>query len=152
MFDWIGEHLWAAWLILAFGLAVVEVLTLDLLFLMLAAGAAAGALAAAVGGGAVISVIVAIVVAVSMLGVVRPVALRHLKQGPSLRTGTAALVGKQAVVVERIDASSGQVKLEGEVWTARPYDSTATIEPGKTVDVFQIDGATAYVHEVDEPL
>jgi membrane protein implicated in regulation of membrane protease activity len=152
MFDWIGEHLWAAWLILALGLAVIEVLTLDLLFLMLAAGAAAGALTALVGGGGVISAIVSFVVAISMIGVVRPVALRHLKQGPSLRTGTAALVGKQAIVVERIDAQGGRVKLEGEVWSARAYDSTATIEPGKTVDVFQIDGATAYVHEVDEPL
>lgn len=152
LFGWMSDHLWAVWLAVAFGLAALELLTLDLLFLMLAAGAAAGALAALVGGGPVISMIVSIVVAVGMLGAVRPVALRHLKQGPSLRTGTAALVGKQALVVERIDANSGQVKLGGEVWSARPYDSTAVIEPGKTVDVFEIDGATAYVHEVDEPL
>lgn len=151
LFEWLADHAWVAWAVLAAALAAIEVLTLDLLFLMLAAGALAGAVAAAVGAGSVISIVVALVTSVAMLGAVRPIALRHLKQGPELRSGPKALEGRQGVVVERVDAHHGQVKIDGELWSARSYDQTSTIEPGKTVDVFQIDGATAYVHEVDKP-
>lgn len=152
LFDWLGEHAWVAWAVAALVLASVEVLTLDLIFLMLAAGAAAGAVAALAGGGAVISIIVSIVVAVGMLGAVRPTALRHLKHGPRLRTGVEALVGKRALVLDQVDAHHGRVKIGGEVWTARAYDESAVIEPGRSVDVMSIDGATAYVYDVDGEL
>lgn len=152
LFGWLGDHLWVVWAVLALGLAAIEVLTLDLLFLMLAAGAAAGAVAAAVGAGATISIVVASVTALGMLAAVRPTALRHLHQGPKLRIGPKTLEGKQGIVVERVDPTHGQIKIEGELWSARPYDERSTIEPGKTVEVFQIDGATAYVQEADKPL
>lgn len=148
---WISEHLWVAWAVLAAALAAVELLTLDLVFLMVAAGAAAGALAALVGGGPVISVVVAIVVAMGMLAAVRPVALRHLKETPTIRTGISALVGKTGVVVEEVNSHGGRVKIGGEVWSARPYDEHSTIEPGKSVDVLTIEGVTAYVHESEQP-
>ena len=64
-----------------------------------------------------------------------------------LRTGTAALVGKTALVTERIDADGGAVKLEGELWTARPYVPDEVIESGSRVHVVEIQGATALVSE-----
>jgi membrane protein implicated in regulation of membrane protease activity len=94
-------------------------------------------------------VIMSLAVSVAMLGVVRPVALRHLRQAPEERTGVAALVGRQAVVLERIDGHSGRVKLAGEVWSARSYDPSHAIEPGRTVDVVSIEGATAVVLDAD---
>lgn len=151
LLQWIGDHLWLVWVLIAGALAAVELLTLDLVFLMLAAGAAAGALAALVGGGPVISIVVSIVVAFAMLGAVRPVALRHLKQAPSIRTGISALVGETGVVVQKVTTHGGTVKIGGETWTARPYDEQSTIEPGKSVDVLSIQGATAYVHESEKP-
>jgi membrane protein implicated in regulation of membrane protease activity len=42
----------------------------------------------------------------------------------------------------------GRIRLAGEIWSAQPYDDTVTIEPGETVDVLQIKGATALVHPV----
>jgi len=146
---WLGDHQWVVWAVGAGLLAAVELLTLDLVFLMLAAGAASGAVAAAVGAGPVISIAVAAVMSVSMLAAVRPVALRHLKQGSGLRTGIDALVGSSATVVDRVDRESGRVKIGGEIWSARAYDDSAVIEPGATVDVVKIDGATAYVYDVD---
>jgi len=146
--DWVGDNAWAAWLLLAALLGVAEVATLDLLFAMLAAGAVAGAVASAVGAPFVLSLVVALVVSVAMLGLARPVALRHLRAStPETRTGVAALVGRQALVLERVDQHSGQVKLGGEVWSARTYDPQSAIEVGTTVDVVQIDGATAVVFE-----
>lgn len=142
-----GDYDWVAWLGLAVLLGIVEVTTLDLVFLMLAAGALTGAVVALVGGPLALQVVVALVVAVAMLGVVRPVALRHLRTPASIRTGVAALVGSQGVALERIDARSGQIKLKGEVWSARAYDPTNVIEPGSTVQVVEIDGATAVVYE-----
>jgi len=152
LLQWLGEHLWVAWFVIAGALAAVELLTLDLVFLMLAAGAVTGGLAALIGGGPVLSIAAAVVTAFAMLGAVRPIALRHLKTPPAIRTGVSALIGKTGVVVEQVTANSGMVKIGGEVWTARPYDEHSSIEAGKTVDVLSIEGATAYVHEVEKPL
>jgi membrane protein implicated in regulation of membrane protease activity len=145
--DWLGDYDWVAWLGLAVLLGIVEVTTLDLVFLMLASGALAGALAAGVGVPFVLQVVVALITAVAMLGVVRPVALRHLRTPMSSRTGVAALVGAKGVVLERVDAHAGLIKLAGETWTARSFDPHTAIEPGRAVDVMQIDGATAVVYE-----
>jgi membrane protein implicated in regulation of membrane protease activity len=142
-----GDYDWAVWLGLAVVFGLVEVTTLDLTFLMLAAGALAATGAAGLGAPLVLQAVVAIVVAVAMLGVVRPVALRHLKTPAAIRTGVAALVGSPAVALERIDAHSGQVKLKGEVWSARTFNPHDVIEPGRPVEVVQIDGATAVVYE-----
>ncbi|MGW5363942.1 NfeD family protein [Actinopolymorpha pittospori] len=148
---WINDHLWVAWTVIAVALATIELLTIDLVFLMLAAGAAAGAITALVGGGPAISIIVAIVVALGMLAAVRPVALRHLREAPMVRMGISALVGKKGLVVEQVHPHGGRVKIEGEIWTARPYDEHSTIEPGKSVDVLSIEGVTAFVHESEQP-
>ena len=142
-----GDYDWAAWIGLAVVLGVVEVTTLDLTFLMLAAGALAGAGAAGVGAPFLLQAVVAIVAAVGMLAVVRPVALRHLRTPAAIRTGTAALVGAPALAIERVDAQSGQIKLKGEVWSARTYDPSTVIEAGRNVEVVEIDGATAVVYE-----
>ena len=81
----------------------------------------------------------------ALLGVVRPVAKRHLQTSFAMRTGAAALVGTRGVVVERVDADGGLVKLGGELWTARPYDGLQVIDIGRPVDVIEIQGATALV-------
>jgi membrane protein implicated in regulation of membrane protease activity len=142
-----GDYDWAAWLGFAVVLGLVEVTTLDLTFLMLSAGAVAAAGAAAIGLPFALQAVVAIVVAIGMLGVVRPVAIRHLRTPAAIRTGTDALVGSAAVALERVDANGGQVKLKGEVWSARTYDPHVVIEAGRNVEVVQIDGATAIVYE-----
>jgi membrane protein implicated in regulation of membrane protease activity len=140
---------WAFWLGLAVVLGIVEVTSLDLLFLMLAGGALAGAVTALVTDNLVIEALVSLVVAVTMLAVVRPVALRHLRTPLAIRTGTAALVGQKAVATERIDEHDGRIKLKGEVWSARTYDPSHVIAAGRNVEVVQIDGATAIVYEAE---
>ncbi len=90
----------------------------------------------------------AVLTALSFL-ILRPIARRHLRQPPALRTGTAALVGRSAVVLERIagDTTAGSVRLDGEVWTARAYDEDTVLEPGTRVHVLEIRGATALVSD-----
>jgi membrane protein implicated in regulation of membrane protease activity len=80
------------------------------------------------------------------LGVVRPLAMRHIRQPPVLRTGTAALVGRSAIVIEEVTPLAGRVRIGGEVWSARSYDEAQVIPVGFTVDVFAIEGASALVH------
>jgi membrane protein implicated in regulation of membrane protease activity len=84
-----------------------------------------------------------------LLGGLRPLARSHLRQPAQLRTGTAALVGRTATVVERIanDEDQGCVRLEGETWRARAYDEDEVIEAGARVQVVEIRGATALVME-----
>ena len=136
---------------LAVLLAVGELLSLDLVLLMLAAGALGGAGIAAIGLPLLVQVAVALTVSVGMLAVVRPSVARRMHGGPELTTGHAALVGRRGVVVDPVDATGGRIRLAGELWTARAYDDTATIRPGATVDVYEIDGATAIVYEVSPP-
>ncbi len=149
-FDWIGDNEWTLWAGLALILGIIETTTLDLVFLMLAVGAAGGAVVAAFGVPFVFQALAAIAVSVAMLGVVRPIAKRHLHQPITERTGVAALVGRRAVVLERVDGTGGRVKLAGEVWSARSYDGSV-IEAGANVDVVEIQGATALVFAAEGP-
>jgi membrane protein implicated in regulation of membrane protease activity len=138
---------WAIWLIVAAALVGVEVFSITFLFGPLAVAALLAALMAAIGFGAVIQLIVFAGVAVASLAVLRPIALAHVRTAIPARTGTAALVGQSALVLERVDGNSGQVKLAGEVWTARAYDGNQSFEPGERVSVLEIQGATALVSD-----
>ena len=138
---------WVIWLIAAVAFGVGEVLTLSFFLAPFGVGALAAALVSAAGGGLVVSGAVFLVVSVLALLTLRPVARRHLRQPATLRTNTAALVGRSATVLEPVTGDGGCVKLEGEVWTARPYDEDAVIEPGRRVHVMEIRGATALVSE-----
>lgn len=149
--DWLNEHAWAAWLALAAVLGMAELVSLDLVLAMLAVGALAGMVSAALGAAVVVQVILAGAASVAMLGLVRPNLVARLHSGPELTLGPAKLVGQRAMVTERITGTApGQVRLAGETWTASPYDETLTIEPGTTVEVFAIRGATALVHPLPE--
>lgn len=145
--DDFGSYDWVAWLGLAVVLGIIEVTTLDLMFAMVAVGALAGSVTAMATDNVLLQVLVALVVSVAMLAVVRPIALRHLRTPHAIRTGVAALVGERGLVLESVDARDGRVKIKGEVWSARSFDPTCTIEAGRSVEVVQIDGATAVVYE-----
>jgi membrane protein implicated in regulation of membrane protease activity len=138
---------WLLWVVLAALLAVGEVLTLGFLLGLLALAAVAAGIVAAVGGGLVIQFLVFIVASIGSLALIRPVAKRHLRTPAQLRTGTAALVGAKGVVTERVDDLSGQVKIGGEVWSARAFMEGEVIEPGARVEVAKIEGATALVYK-----
>ncbi|MEU5062211.1 NfeD family protein [Streptomyces sp. NPDC058287] len=136
---------WVWWLIGAAALGIPLVITAMPEFGMLSAGAVAGAVTAGLGGGMVTQVLVFAAVSVALIAVVRPIAARHSAQRPVLATGIEALKGKQAVVVERVDGSGGRIKLAGEIWSARSLDESESYEPGRHVDVVDIEGATAIV-------
>ena len=135
------------WILLAVILAAGEIMTLGFFLAPFAAGALLGAAADLAGAGAIVSVLVFLISSTLMFGLLRPVARRHLRTPAQLRTGTAALVGKTATVTTRVDAGGGAVKLEGEIWTARPYMGDEIFEPGSHVHVVEIRGATALVSE-----
>jgi membrane protein implicated in regulation of membrane protease activity len=140
---------WVLWLIAAVLLAIGEIATMGFFMAPFAAGALLAALTSAAGAGTAINLIVFLLVSVIALGALRPLARSH-KRTPALsRTGTAALVGQHAMVLERIanDEGVGCVRLDGEVWTARAYDEDEVIEQGKRVQVIEIRGATALVSE-----
>jgi membrane protein implicated in regulation of membrane protease activity len=136
------------WLIAAVLLAIGELLTPGLFFLGPVALAAVGAaITAGIGGGIVLQLIVFIAVSLASLAFLRPVARRHLHMPALTRTGTAALVGTKAVVLQRVDANGGLVRIGGEEWSARAFFEEQRLEPGARVEVAKIEGATALVFE-----
>jgi membrane protein implicated in regulation of membrane protease activity len=147
--EWLGDHVAGVLLALAILLGIAEMFSLDLILGMMALGTLVGVVAALLGAGFAVSAIVAAIASVACLALVRPPLVKRLHSGPELTLGHSKLVGRQGLVTERITGlESGQIKLAGEIWSARPYDDTLTIEPGSTVEVLEIRGATAYVHPV----
>ena len=112
-----------------------------------AIGAGLAAVVGLLGVGALLSTIVFVAVSGIVFATLRPLARRHRRLGPAIRTGAAALVGRPAVVIERIANGEGVgcVKIDGEVWTARSYDEDEIIDAGERVEVVEIRGATALV-------
>jgi membrane protein implicated in regulation of membrane protease activity len=137
------------WLVFALGLAGAEALTGDMFLLMLSGGALSAAAASWLtdwplwSDGAVFRV-----VSVLLQVLVRPALRRRLWSGLGSETGVLALQGKTALVLDRVEQHGGQVKLDGEVWTARPLADDDVFEPGEHVTVMHIDGATAVVGKV----
>ncbi len=145
------QHAWVGWTAAAVLLGVAELVSLDLVLLMLATGAGVGAVASVLGAPFALQALLAAVTAVAMLVLVRPSVVRRLRaSGPELRHGPAALVGRTGFALEEVSEHGGLVKLAGETWTARPYDESLVIPQGAKVEVFEIRGATAYVHPVPE--
>lgn len=136
---------WVLWLIAAAILGIGEALTLGFFLAPFAIGCLAAALVSGLGAGLAISLAVALVISVVLLAALRPLARSHRRTPPQIRTGTAALVGREVLVLERITQDHGLVKLEGEQWSARAYVDGQTFEPGDRVSVVEIRGATALV-------
>jgi membrane protein implicated in regulation of membrane protease activity len=140
---------WLLWLILAVVFGLGEIATLGFFLAPFAGGAAVAALVSAAGVPFVGSLAVFLVIALILLAALRPLARSHRRMPPQVRTGTAALVGKSATVLERIANHEGVgcVRIDGEVWTARSFMDEETYEAGAQVQVVEIRGATALVTE-----
>jgi membrane protein implicated in regulation of membrane protease activity len=134
------------WLIVGLVLMIAEVLSGDFVLIMLGVGALLGAGSAAITGNPVIDVAVFAVSSVGLIVLARPALKRRFLAGPHIATGIDALVGTRAVVVSTVDYDAGQVKIGGEVWSARAvHETQAPIAPGTSVTVVEISGATAVV-------
>jgi membrane protein implicated in regulation of membrane protease activity len=140
---------WLVWALLAVALAVGEILTPGMFFLGPVALAAVAAMVVALFPSAPLwlEIVVFAGASVASLAVLRPIARKHLKTPRAIRTGTAALEGAKAVVLQRVDGTGGRVKLGGEEWSARSYVPDDVFDPGTQVEVAQIEGATALVYK-----
>jgi len=141
---------WYWWVAILLALVAIEAMTLDLVLFMFAGGALGAAIVAAAGGDLVWQVVAFAVISTILLGALRPFMLTSLRRrGENLpETNAAALVGREAVVVEEVSEHGGLVKLAGEVWSARTEGDTA-LAVGAEVRVVRIAGATAVVALAD---
>jgi membrane protein implicated in regulation of membrane protease activity len=140
---------WVFWLIAAVFAAVGEILTTGFFLAPFALGAVVAALADLAGLPGEVQAVAFVAATAAGFALVRPIARRHLHTPAQIRTGTAALVGRPATVVQRIanDESVGQIRLDGDVWTARSYIDDEVLPVGTKVHVVAIRGATALVAE-----
>lgn len=137
---------WVVWLILAAVLGAAEVVTLTFALGLIAIAALVAGVIGAAGLPVGIQIIAFGATAVAGLAVVRPIAARHIRQPPLLKSGIAALVGKEALALTEVNRHDGRVRIGGEEWTARPYDPDLVIPAGASVDVLAIEGVTALVY------
>ncbi|MFF5179949.1 NfeD family protein [Micromonospora sp. NPDC000316] len=140
------------WIVLGVVLAVAEIFTTTLFLIMFGVGAFAAAGAAALGAPVSVQALVFAVVSALSLVLARPVVRRHRRsalESGDQPFGVEAIEGSTALVLERVDAEHGLVKIDGELWTARAYDTTQTFEAGHRVRVIKVRGATALVWQDD---
>jgi len=139
---------WVIWLILAVALGVAEILTLTTALGLLGGAALITSIAAALGLPIPLQFVVFVASMAAGVTLVRPVAKRHIAklQPRSQRFGIQAIVGKPAYVLREVTGRDGRVRIGGEEWSARAYDETLVIPAGATVDVIEIEGATALVY------
>jgi membrane protein implicated in regulation of membrane protease activity len=139
---------WLIWAIAAVLLSVGEIFTPGLFFLgPVALAAVAAAVVALVGVGVAAQLVAFIAGSIATVLFLRPIARRHLHMPAAIRTGTAALEGRKALVLQRVDNNGGRVRIGGEEWSARAYMEGQILEPGTRVEVVKIEGATALVYE-----
>jgi membrane protein implicated in regulation of membrane protease activity len=138
---------WIVWLIAACLLGIGEMHQGGFYLAPFAIGAGLAAVVGLLGVGAGLGAVVFVASSAIVFATLRPVARRHRRLPPAIRTGAAALVGKPAIVIERIANGEGVgcVKIDGEVWTARSLDDEEVIDAGERVEVVEIRGATALV-------
>src|SRR5437899_761906 len=138
---------WLIWAIVSVLLAIGEIFTPGLFFLgPVALAALASTVVAALGGPIWLQIVVFGAGSFAAVGLLRPIARRHLKMPHALRTGAAALEGAKAIVLQRVDGRGGLVKIGGEEWSARSYMPDEAFDVGTEVEVVQIQGATALVY------
>ncbi|MFZ4895216.1 NfeD family protein [Plantibacter sp. Mn2098] len=147
--DVITSYAWIGWLVLILVFVTIEILSLEFTFLMLAVGSVVGLLSGLLGAPWWLQLIIGAAASVLLLLTVRPPLLRALHRGADpTKSNVEALLGLPGVVVSTVGVTGGQVKLSnGDTWTARtPYGGQATsLEPGTSILVSTIDGATAVV-------
>jgi membrane protein implicated in regulation of membrane protease activity len=144
--QWVLSNAWVIWLAVFLLLAIVEMLSLDLYFIMLGVGSLGGLAVALAGGPGWLQVVVFGLVSLAMVLLVRPIAIRHLRKAPEgFRTNIDRLIGQDALVLEPVSRISGRAKIVGEVWTARTDVDQPSMDPGSYAVVSRIEGATAYL-------
>ncbi len=140
---------WVIWLIIGVVLGVAEIFTLSAALGLLGVAALITSGSAAIGLPVPLQLVVFAIASAAGIVVVRPIAARHMRQPQLQRFGVDALAGRTAYVVQEVTGQDGTVRIGGEEWTARTFDQSLVIPAGATVDVIQIDGATAVVYPRD---
>lgn len=143
----ITQFAWIGWIVLIAVFLVIEMLTLDFTFLMLAVGSVAGLASGLFGAPIWLQVLIGAVVGALLIFGLRPPLLRRLHRGEDpTPSNIAALSGMAGQVASTVTGLGGLVKLSnGETWTARATASESEIQVGSPVRVDRIEGAIAFV-------
>lgn len=138
----------AVWLILLVILVAGEAITVGLTFIWFAVGAMGGLLTAVLGGEIWLQVVVFLLLSAVTLILVRPAAAKLLTPGIS-PTNADRVLSQIALVTEEINniAETGQVKLFGQVWTARSENGDV-IPVQSRVRILRIEGVKVFVKAV----
>jgi membrane protein implicated in regulation of membrane protease activity len=151
--DWLGDNLWALWLTLAVLLGVAEIISLDFVLIMVAIGALAGAGVAVVAPDLWwLQILVAVGVSVGMVALARPTLLARVRRMPGYRSSLQKMVGSSGVATREVTPDSGEIKVDGQTWSARSYGPETVIDQGTEIEVYEIDGAIAVVYPKHGPL
>ena len=135
--------MWLVWLVIAGVLFVGEILTAGFLLLWFAIAAIVVSFLTT---NLFIQILVFVIVSVLLLIFTRPLLSKYAKSDNTV-TNSSAIIGKTALVTEEISLlnSTGQINVDGEIWSAKTMDPNLTIPKGSKVEIIGIDGVKACV-------
>lgn len=148
------QYAWIAWLAVILICVIIELLTLEFTFLMIAAGSLGGLGAYFLGAPWWLQILIALILSVLLILTIRPLLLRVMHRGADpTQSNVDALLGMSGRVVLPVGDTGGQVKLaNGETWTAQLAIGTAgPLDDGTVVTVTRIQGSTAIVARPTSP-
>ena len=140
------------WVIALVIFLLLEAVTIQLVSLWFAAGSLVAAIAAGFCADTVVCFVLFLCVSAVLLIFTRPMAKKYLDRKKSA-TNADALIGQCAVVVMPIDnlKAEGQVKVKGQIWTARSEQDEVFFADGDKVEVKAIEGVKLIVAPLPEP-
>lgn len=140
MIEYFSANLWQLWAIVALVCLILELMSGDFFIICFAFGAAAAIIAALCGTNLATQAIIFAIVSVLCIFFIRPTLVKKLhKSAEDRKSNTDALIGREAKVVETIEAGGhGRVKIDGDNWKAKAADGEQ-IEAGETVTVTDIN-------------
>lgn len=151
MVEWVLENFWAFWLIMMLLLISVQVVTGEMTFLLISAGALTGIVADVLGAPIYVQFIIVTVIAIASLIWLRSfdTKRRDNDTGPS-PWSVNRYVGRVGQVTEEVSSNEGRVRIGEEIWSARTY-AQRPIPAEAPVVIQQIEGAIVWVAPTSEP-
>lgn len=138
------QYLWIAWIVLALLFVIIELLTLEFTFLMLAGGTLLGGLGVnLLAGPWWLQVLAAAAISALLLFTIRPLLLRALHRSSALQpTNVDALYGMGGRLTTPFVEHVASVRLDnGELWSVTPSPGSDALAVGDRVVVTAVRGA-----------
>ena len=140
--------MWQVWLIIAGLFFVGEIETVGFLIFWFGIGALIAMIVSFFTSNIIIQTTIFVISSTILIFATKPF-VKKFADVKKTNTNVYSIIGKKALVIKTIDPihSVGQIKINGEVWTAES-ENNQVIDEGSEVEILEIKGVKAIVKPI----